>query len=127
MFQVTNNKVMLSDLSYRIGKKLVQVVVPAFSTLYFSLSGIWGLPATTQVVGTLAAVATFGGVCLGLSSKTYDQSGAALEKLDKSLNHDGDLVIETKEDGHKLMTLDLDNAPEGYEKKGTIIFKVVHK
>lgn len=127
MFQKVNDKVMLGTGSYAFGKRLVQVIIPALSTFYFTLGAIWGLPGVEKVVGTLACLATFGGVCLGLSSKRYDSSGAALKELEDATTHDGDLVIEQKEDGRKLMTLDLENAPEGFEKKGSISFKVVHK
>ena len=44
-------------------------------TLYFALSGIWGLPYGEEVVGTITAADTFLGVLLGISSATYKKEG----------------------------------------------------
>lgn len=74
-----NGKLMLGDTIYSVGKKLVQLIIPAISTLYFVLSGIWGFPSPEKVIGTLAAVATFLGVTLHISSSQYDASGAAYD------------------------------------------------
>ena len=52
-----------------------EVVIPAIGTLYFALAGIWGFPYGEQIVGTLTAIDTFLGVCLGISSKQYNQQG----------------------------------------------------
>lgn len=62
---------MFSNTTYDRLKFLAQVVLPAVGTLYFALSGFWGLPAAEQVVGTIIAVDTFLGVILGVSSTTY--------------------------------------------------------
>lgn len=115
MLQKVNNHTMLSDGSYHLGKQLVQVYIPAASALYFGLGSIWGLPAVEQVVGTLAVVATFLGVCLGLSSKQYDVSEAA---------YDGKVMVETNETGGKLFSLELDGDPTEIEQKSSVSFKV---
>jgi hypothetical protein len=60
-----------NDKVYDTLKWLCQIVIPAVATLYFSLSGIWGFPYGEQVVGTLTAVDTFLGVCLGISTFQY--------------------------------------------------------
>lgn len=60
-----------NDKIYDTLKWLCQIVIPAVATLYFSLSGIWGFPYGEQVVGTLTAVDTFLGVCLGISTFQY--------------------------------------------------------
>jgi hypothetical protein len=60
-----------NDKVYDTLKWLCQIVIPAIATLYFSLSGIWGFPYGEQVVGTLTAVDTFLGVCLGISTFQY--------------------------------------------------------
>ncbi len=66
-----NNKV------YDVLKWIAMYLLPALGTLYFALSGIWGLPFGEQVVGTITAVDTFLGVILGISSANY-------KKLSKS-------------------------------------------
>lgn len=63
-----NNKV------YDILKFVAQVILPAIGTLYFALAGIWGFPYAEQVVGTIAAVDTFLGVCLGISTSKYNKN-----------------------------------------------------
>lgn len=50
---------------------VAQYFLPALGTLYFALSGIWGLPYGEQVVGTCAALDAFLGVILGISNAQY--------------------------------------------------------
>lgn len=54
-------------------KYLTTIVLPALGTLYFALSGIWGFPYGEQVVGTITAIVTFLGVCLGISNANYKE------------------------------------------------------
>ena len=54
--------------------KLAQIVLPAVGTLYFALSGIWGLPYGEQIVGTVTAVDAFLGALLKISSDNYYNS-----------------------------------------------------
>lgn len=115
MLQHVNDRTMLSDGSYHIGKRLVQVYIPAVSSLYFGLGNIWGFPAIEQVVGSLAVIATFLGVCLGLSSRQYDASEAA---------YDGKVVVETNGVGKKMFSLELDGDPAELEQKKSVAFKV---
>lgn len=79
MQNAPHNTFLLGSRSYDLIKKLVQVIIPAFSAAYFSLAGIWDLPDPEKVVGTLAIVTTFLGVCLGLSTAQYNASGKAFD------------------------------------------------
>lgn len=63
----------MSNKLYDILKWVAQMILPAFGTLYFALSQIWGFPFGEQIVGTITAVDTFLGVALGLSSVKYNQ------------------------------------------------------
>lgn len=63
----------MSNKTYDIVKYIAQIVLPAAGTLYFALAGIWGFPYGEQIVGTITAVDTFLGVCLGLSSASYKE------------------------------------------------------
>lgn len=65
---------MLSNKWYDILKYIQRYVLPALGTLYFALSGIWGLPYGEQIVGTITAVNTFLGVLLGVSTAKYNAS-----------------------------------------------------
>lgn len=61
----------LPDKVYDILKWVCLILLPASSTLYWSLSSIWGWPYAEQITGTIAAVGTFLGVLLGISTHTY--------------------------------------------------------
>lgn len=50
-------------------KNLVLYVIPAFGTLYFTLSTIWSLPYGEQILGTCTAVQLFLGASLGIKIK----------------------------------------------------------
>jgi hypothetical protein len=94
-------KMLLTGKFYDVTKQFAQVWIPAFATLYFGLAQIWHLPAAEEVVGTAAALDTFLGGVLHLSSKTYDKSD------DK---YAGTLAIEDHPDGEgsSMRLLDLD-------------------
>lgn len=64
----------LTNKTYDILKWVAQYLLPAAGTLYFALSGIWGLPYGEQIVGTITAVDTFLGVVLGISTMQYNKS-----------------------------------------------------
>lgn len=64
----------MSNKTYDVLKKIAQIVLPAAGTLYAALAGIWGFPYGEAVVGTIAAVDTFMGVCLGVSTSAYNKS-----------------------------------------------------
>jgi hypothetical protein len=64
----------LSNKAYDVLKWIAMYLLPAIGTLYFALSGIWGLPYGEEVVGTITAVDTFLGVILGISSATYKKN-----------------------------------------------------
>lgn len=66
----------MSNETYDLLKWIAMYILPALGTLYFSLAGIWGFPYGEQIVGTITAVDTFLGVILGLSTNTYNKTGA---------------------------------------------------
>lgn len=106
---------MLGDAIYNKMKFLVQIVFPALSTLYFTLGAVWGLPGVEQVIGTLAALATFFGVMLGLSTKTYNSSDT---------KYDGKIVVGPSESGGLLYTLELNGEPEDLLTQKNVTFKI---
>lgn len=61
----------MSNKVYDVLKWIAQILLPALATLYFALAGIWGFPYGEEIVGTIAAIDTFLGVCLGISSLNY--------------------------------------------------------
>ena len=108
---------MLTDVQYDLLKNIVELVLPAAGTLYFSLATIWNFPNGENVVGTIAAVNIFLGVCLGISSKIYKDSEARF---------DGDILVQTEgEDSFLLVELNPDSAD--LSAKEEVIFKVKHQ
>lgn len=71
-----DKKTFLSDAVYNILKTIAILFLPALGTLYFALAQIWHLPKAEEVVGSITAVDTFLGVLLGLSTMSYNNSGA---------------------------------------------------
>jgi len=61
----------LSNETYDILKKIAQYWLPALGSLYFALSQIWGFPYGEEIVGTIAAIDTFLGAILGVSTAQY--------------------------------------------------------
>lgn len=115
MLTKANQKVMMTNTTYDFGKKLVQVILPATSALYFGLAQIWGLPAAEEVVGTIAIITTFLGVILGVSNRQYETSGAA---------YDGRMVVAEPEDGPQVFSLELDGDPADLVSRDSIRFKI---
>ena len=64
----------MSNKVYDIFKFIAQIVLPAIATLYVTLAGIWNLPFSEQIGGTVMAVDTFLGAILMLSSKNYNKT-----------------------------------------------------
>ena len=63
----------MSNRMYDVLKWIAQILLPALGTLYFALAGIWGFPYGEQIVGTITAVDTFLGICLGISTAQYNK------------------------------------------------------
>lgn len=112
-----NNTPLLSNKTYDLLVKLVQLVLPAMATLYFTLANIFELPGAEQVVAAAAAFATFFGVLLRLSSRSYEASGAA---------YDGAVKVMTDPTGNKIFSLELDGDPSDIEFMKSVNFKVQH-
>lgn len=58
---------------YDVLKYICQIALPALGTFYFALAQIWNLPYAEQIVGTIAAITTFLGVLLGVSTHQYNK------------------------------------------------------
>lgn len=73
--------------TYDILKAIAQFWLPGAATCYAALALIWGLPYGEQIVGTIAAIDTFLGVILSISTAAYNKTAAAAS--------DGTLRIDT--------------------------------
>lgn len=89
----------MKNKSYDRLKFTTTIVLPALGTLYFTLAAIWGLPYAEQFVGTIAAIATFMGVILKISSDTH----AKLPEV-----YDGALVVNDTDPEREIYRIELD-------------------
>lgn len=112
---------LLSDKTYGFLKNLVQVVLPAFATFYLALSGLWGLPASLQVGGTITALSAFLGVLLKISSSQYKELKAT-EPLKNAIGH---LVVTEGSDGKKTASLEFAEEVEDVLEMDSITLQVV--
>lgn len=64
----------ISNKTYDILKWVAQYLLPASGALWLALASIWGLPYGEEIGGTIAAVDTFLGVLLGISSAQYNKT-----------------------------------------------------
>lgn len=91
-------------------KWVAQYLLPGLGTLYFALSGIWGLPYGEQIVGTITAVDAFLGLLLGLSTRNYQG--------------DGTMVVNSEDASKDVYSLNLNVPVEELAEKKTLVFKV---
>ena len=64
---------LVSNKIYNILKWLALIALPALSTLVFALSNIWHFDAT-PVIGSIAAMETFIGSLIGVSTYQYNKN-----------------------------------------------------
>jgi hypothetical protein len=116
-------KPLLSNGLYDILKKTTTLVLPAFATLYFALAKIWGLPAANEVMGTVAAVVTFLGGILHISSTSYNNSDVVNGK------YVGDLVVKPHPEDPNVSTIEarLNETPTAIASMSEAAFKVQHE
>lgn len=61
----------IPDKIYNILKWILMIVIPALITFLTTIFTLYGIPHLDIVVGTIGAIATFIGACIGISSKAY--------------------------------------------------------
>ena len=64
---------MLSNRVYDVLKWCVMIAIPALTTAYVGLSGVWGWPYAEEVAKTSAVVCTLLGALLGISTAQYNK------------------------------------------------------
>ena len=62
---------MLSNKWYDYGKWIAQYILPGSATLYFAVSGIWGLPYQKEIVGSIVAVNVWLSALLAVSNAQW--------------------------------------------------------
>lgn len=63
----------LPDKLYNVLKWLCLIFAPALITLLTTIFTLYGIPNVEIVTGTIAAIATFIGALIGVSSKAYSK------------------------------------------------------
>lgn len=63
----------LPEKTYDLLKWVAMIVLPSLGTLYLALATLWGFPYGQQIVSTVAALTTFLGIFLGVSSSNFKQ------------------------------------------------------
>lgn len=101
----------INNKTYDHLKWVAMIFIPAASTLYFSLANVLGLPYAEQVVGTLAAIDTFIGALLGITTAQYNK------RLDGVLN-----VTSTPE--KDIYRIELENDLESLKHDQTLRIKI---
>ena len=61
----------MSNKVYDVLKYIAQVVLPALATFYVAIAGLWDLPYSEAVSGTIMAVDALLGACIMISSNNY--------------------------------------------------------
>lgn len=64
---------LLNNKIYDFLKWIVMIVIPALTTAYVGLSGIWGWPYAEEVAKTSAVVCVLLGALLGISTAQYNK------------------------------------------------------
>lgn len=113
-----DKKPLLSNSAYDSLKWIVTIALPALATFYFAIAAIWGLPAAEEVVGTLAAIATLGGVLLGVSTRQYNTGEAA------NASYDGALVVNESDPLKDVYALKIDVPLSELKNKGVLSLKI---
>ena len=65
----------LNDKLYNLLKWITMIVIPALTTAYVGLSGVWGWPYATEIAKTSAVICTLLGALLGISTAQYNKDG----------------------------------------------------
>ena len=63
----------IPDWLYELLKWLCVIFLPALSTAYSALAGIWGLPYADQIPATITVISLFLGAIIGVSSVAYNR------------------------------------------------------
>lgn len=102
----------LKNSTYDKTKFIALVALPAIATFYFAFAGIWNLPHTEQVVGSITAFDAFLGALLHVSTKSY------------SPVTDGKIVVDKSDPAKDTYSLEVDTPLDELDQKGTITLQV---
>lgn len=64
----------MSNNTFDVLRTICEVVLPAISAAYFSLSELWGLPMPEKICGTIAVLITFIGAFINVKRNQYNNA-----------------------------------------------------
>jgi hypothetical protein len=108
-------KPLLSDGVYSKLKHTASIVLPAVAALYIALAQIWHFPNAEGVAGSIAAVNTFLGGLVALSSRSYNSQSSS--------KYAGEIRV-TMENGKKVANLVVPGDPNDILKLDEALFKI---
>jgi hypothetical protein len=103
----------LSNKTYDVLSNAVKLVIPAIGTLYFTIATVWDLPYGDEVVGSLAALATFLGVTLAFAKKAWNNE------------MDGSIIVDQTDPEKDLYSIELNAPLEELTENKSVALKVV--
>ena len=108
----------ISNSTYDALKRVVTVVLPATAALYVTLAALWNLPNPEAVAGTLAAIATFGGVVMNISAKSWNTNDDRF---------DGELITTgyNEDTGLPNLELNISENPNDLLERGVVVLRAV--
>lgn len=71
----------LSSKAYDILKWCVLIVIPACTTAYVGLAGVWGFPCPDQIAKTSSIICTLIGALIGISTAQYNKDAHTTEEI----------------------------------------------
>jgi len=91
---------MFSNKIYNILKLVALVILPGLAAFYIAFAAIWKLPDAQQVAGSIAAINTFLGAVLHISSSVYKPVP------------DGKLIVDRSDPDKDVASLEFDKQPD---------------
>lgn len=76
---VKDGKFALPSNTYDVLKDLALIYIPAFGVLYVALAAAWGWGYQAEVTATAVGISTFLGVCLKISTASYNNSDRGID------------------------------------------------
>lgn len=107
----------LNDKVYNFLKWLVVICLPAVGAAYFTLSDLWNLPKSFEVVGTITVIQTFLGGIVGVSSYNY---GKTTERHAGVISHTGNDV----DTGLPDLAMTVQKDPRDLVQKKRVVFDI---
>ena len=109
-------QLLLSNRIYDLLKPVVTMVLPGLGTLYYAVALIWHLPKAEEIVGTVAALTTFLGLFMGVSTAAYNKSDS---------KYAGVLNVITPSDGsQQTLSVGLNQHPDVIQQMKAVTFQV---